>query len=531
MRIRPLYYNYPHIKDLLVKILYLKSIIILSSGDTVLVTKNIMLKFVVTLLTLLGTRRLHIVENASEVIYLQSKFTIGTLIHDNTVSIPEHDIAIEIVIQPDLLFNTESHFKFCNILMNVTEVKYKALKIIIDADSDEKNFTYQRIRTGTFVEKAWNAHLNRNSSIVINNITYYKQNIIRTIDAIDSEFHKNKRVFVKFKQSNFEEVFHYMLYFFLRGELTDIGRISNVRHAVLMNDRKLKTITFVSDQSFKDWWHFIGKYRVYNPLNMFLAKWWITKWITKFTFAKILKNFIPEGELILLNFDRSLDQSTFLDQARRKVSVIYGTKVDGHTLGINRYNDKKLKIVNNSFTIMDACHGLDLKITSIGNLLIGGKRIPEQYKKVRSTQSKSLTDKYYLHGDYCKIHGDILIVNAGEADIYFDNNKESIVDVGTKRRALMSIPYIKRVMVFKHGGFFKAVVELDNEFLMEKWENPTLDSIKKHLDDKISELNSSFDSSEAISKVVINEKFFENLSKALATLGMSERNFIRYLNQ
>ena len=86
-------------------------------------------------------------------------------------------------------------------------------------------------------------------------------------------------------------------------------------------------------------------------------------------------------------------------------------------------------------------------------------------------------------------------------------------------------------MVFKHGGFFKAVVELDNEFLMEKWENPTLDSIKKHLDDKLSELNSSFDSSEAISKVVINEKFFENLSKALATLGMSERNFIRYLNQ
>jgi len=235
----------------------------------------------------------------------------------------------------------------------------------------------------------------------------------------------------------------------------------------------------------------------------------------------------PKAELILFNHDRSLDASAFLDKTHTKVSTIFGTPADGYTLSINRYDDKKLKIIDNSFRIM----GSQIKIEkdAINRLYISGERISNSMKTKPAIQSKDQNDLFHVDDHYCDINGEILTIKADSEDLYFYNEGNIAVDIGTKRRSLMAIPFLRRVDVIKYRGKFICIVELDKKFIKERLEVPKQLFAINILREKVNEINSYFDNSERISRIIVQRKFFEEYDRTSHII--SKKNYIEYLDQ
>ena len=78
MRTRIYKYNYPHLKDLVHKILYLRGVITLTPGYVVLISKNMMLRFVISVVTLLTIKKLYILDKEEDLTLLKYKTLIGT---------------------------------------------------------------------------------------------------------------------------------------------------------------------------------------------------------------------------------------------------------------------------------------------------------------------------------------------------------------------------------------------------------------------------------------------------------------------
>ena len=516
---------YPHLNTLITKILYLTRVMELSGGSVLLYTKSNKIKFIVFIAACLSRNELFIARDRNDIIAIKQTNDIGIVLSDPGDNIYglRHVITASIYchVAENLLFNRHSNFKFLRLVAIDSDLfrTYTALN----------NQSFKDERKSLLDRWMMQKHLDRNVLTMYPEnveVTYTMENINHMYSAIDADLVGEKDVFVQFGKTEFEQSFIYFLYFFLRGQLTDVAESTTVINILMNSGKKLKKIIFVSNDHLQKIWGNDYKFKVYSKLNRFLIRWKLTKWIAKFTYQSII-NLPKRDELIFINPERSLDALSFLDHARTKVSVIYGTPADGYTLGINRYTDKKLRLIDNSFRVMDYDSSIKIVKDTINRLYLGGKRIPTNLQTIKVIQSKSDNDKYYRHDAYCDIKGEILTVNASSEDLYYDGN--IIIDVGTKRRSLMEIPFLRRAEVFKLGDIFYAVVELDLKFVEETFETPHLSHVKLMLSNKIKELNSHYADGEHISKVVVSSNFLKVMHGIQDII--SKKNYIEYLNQ
>lgn len=526
MNLRVLTHTYPHVKNLITKIIYLTRLIMIPEGDIILYTKSNKLKFVIFVATLLSNKCLYIVSSLEEIVKTYTENRIGILFTNELLDKIYKKVPLSIMLSEEILFSSSTDFEFGD---GFLAKNYAHLLLDCGALANS-SFKDERETFGDRWENTKHIHWNTNV-LHMNGITYNNDNIRHMLNAVDSEFGDENHLFVSLSEIEFKQSFIYMLYFFLRGQLTNIGKSSLIYNMLLNSDRKLKRIVFMDNNNFNEWWHDLYKYEIYSYFNIFLGKWKLTKWITRFTYDRILhtKNPHAKHELILMNLDRSLDKEKFLDQAHTNVSIIYGTPADGYTLGINRYTDKKLKIENNSFRVIDKGNTIDIQKDTINRLLIGGTRVPEHVKKIHPIQSKKQNELYYISDLYCEIDGEIFTIKANSEDLYFQNEGNIIIDTGTKRRSLMAIPYLKRVDVLKVEEKFIAVVEIDKDFIKKTWENPKLTYVKIHLNSKIEEMNNDFDNSERIDRIIVSKRFFKEMDEVSHII--TKKNFIKYLNR
>ena len=521
--------KYNHMQVMITKIIMLARLFKISQGDVLLYTKSTKVQFVVFIACFLVNKHLHIVNTGSELSTIKLEEKIGTVITDpvlNVNHLPIFGLDLSITIDSNLLFDNSKTFDF---------IKIRALHIIHKKEYDSlyycSSFKDERQTLKDFILTPRNGQSTLLSiRVKERSLNYNKYSIGNMLEAVESEFgEESLKRYVNLRNTKFEESFVYMLYFFLRGDVLDVLSKYSILNNILLKSSKLKRLLFINNEGFQNRWHNNYKYKYYSRLNNFLKRWKLLNWITKYTYDKALRYNVTHTncELVLINYNRSLDRSKFLDQAHTKISIIFGTPADGYTLGINRYDDKELKIVNNSFRIMG--NSAKIEKNSLGQLLVGGERVPSMMKTKRAISVKDPKDQYYLDDHFCTIKGEILTIKADLEDIYFNSEGNAFIDVGTKRRSLMEVPFIYKVDVFKYIDDFVCVIELDNDFIKQKFENPVFTDAYERLEEKINELNANVDDSEVITKVVVSKKFFkiyDNISHII-----SKKNFIKYLNQ
>ena len=526
---------YPNMKILITKIIHLMRLVSISHGDVILVDWSKNIKFVLFTACLLAGKTLFLVRNNDGVREIKFTERIGTIFYDGFVKYDNYQPAnFTASIISEHLFSSVNNFEFLYI-HSWSEPHYATYAAIVDSSFKDERDTMNNMFQMRFDRK-------RLSSMPIltikqnnKNYTYDSDSIFHMLNAVDSEFENEPKSYVKFDEVSFEQGFIYMLYFFLRGDMISIGDKQVIANILMNSDTKLKEIIFTDNTHVNKNFHKIFKYHIYSNWIMFLDRWWITKWITKFTYDYIIRGKIlrrNNHEMVIINKERSLDKSQFLDHTRTRVSVIYGTPADGYTLGINRYTDKELSIVDHSFRVMDAGNSLKLQIDSLSRLCIGGERISGYIKGDKIAQSKTENDLYYLGDVYCELNGEILTIKADLTDIYYyDNECNVAMDVGTRKRSLMAIPYLREVDVFKVKDKFVTIVDIDNDFVNQKFQPNLrhLNGVLTILRNNLIELNDELQESDEMHEVFVSTKFFEWVDSTKHTI--TREDFIKLLNQ
>jgi len=526
MKVKVVKTQFSFIKILITKIIYLMRMMRVSEGDVLLYSSNIRVTFITFLAALLANRTLYVVTEAKDAYSTIMNEHIGTVLY-NDVNVfrfshrEMHAVDSIMRINTHRLFNKKAHdFDWLSIKHVHTEVyKYysalhnQSFKDEREAFADNFKYINDQQKGGLVIKQG---------SV---DIEYKTSNILEMLEVVASEFEGEPHLYTDVFDVPFKQAFIYQLYFFLRGDLVNLG--GGDRY-LLTSHKRVKKLLFLTNDLFQEIWHRNWKNRVYSRFNIGLMRWKLTKWITGFTYQAII-GIKSRDEYVIINPDRAQDREKVLDRARTKVSVIFGTPADANTLAINRYDDKELKIATSSFRIMDANQSIDIKLDNLNQLYLGGTRIPTGIKNKKAIQSKSKIDKYYLHEVYCKLVDDILIIKANSEDIYYNMEGRIAVDTGTRKRSLSALPYIKRVEVLKMGEGIVSVVELDTEFIKLNFETPTLLEVLRHLDQQIDELNLLYAESDQIKHIVVSREFFDEFDRVKHVI--TKKNFIEYLNQ
>lgn len=526
MKINLEYNLFPTTDNLLTKIVYLMRILSISDKDVAIYSEDDKVKFVVFVACFLAGKTLYIARDADHLNSIAILTNIGTIISEGEFTFLKN-IDLYCRIDKEALFSTDKDYMFLHMisLKNTTISAYRSLR----ASSFRRN---------TDVEDILDLRLNRSSYISLvqwinwERYTYTTRNIKYMLETISSEFKDNPLSLVYMHNLPFAKGFAYMLYFFLRGDLVTLANSSVLYNTIMNTDRPLQALLLVDGEGANKSWHNSFKYKVYSPLNRFLNKWKVTKWITKFTYDYIIRKEIfgrKNYEAIIIDKERSLDRAEFYDHARTRISTICGTYADGFTLGINRYDEKKLKIVDNTFRVMDSGNSIKIKVDSINRFEFKGKRVAENMKIFYSSHSKNESDLYHKSGLYGELNGEIMTIKADLSDIYYDPKGNIAVDVGTCKRSFMAIPYLKEVEFFKVADSFVLITSLDRNFINKYYEKANLAWVISHLKKAVKEYNNQTDEEQEISKVIISTMFFENMKDIREDI--SKREFIELLNQ
>lgn len=526
MKVKVVKTQFSFIKVLITKIIYLMRMMRVSDGDVLLYSNNNRVTFVVFVAALLANRTLCVVTEGNHAYSTIMNNDIGTVLYNGILHFlfsSREMHAVDSIMRIDtfgLFSKNATDFEWLSIRhANVSTYKYySALRnqsFKDEREALENNFKFiNDQQKGGLVLKQGATSIN-----------YETSNILEMLEVVNSEFKEEQHLFTDVFDVPFNQAFIYQLYFFLRGDLVNLGGESPY---LFSSHRKVKKLLFLTNDLFQAIWHRNWKSKVYSRFNRFLMRWKLTKWITRFTYQAII-GIKSKDEYVIINPDRALDREKFLDQARTKVSIIFGTPADANTLAINRYDDKQLKIASNSFRIMDANKSINIKLDNLNQLYIGGTRIPSNVKTKLAIQSKSKTDKYYFYDVYCELHNDVLTIKANSEDIYYDIEGCRAIDTGTRKRSLMALPYIKQVDVLKIVEDVVVVVDFDKEFIKSEFERPTLLGVLSHLNQEIDELNLLYTESEQIKYTVVSKEFFDEFDRVQGII--TKKNFIEYLNQ
>ena len=523
-----------HVRNIITKIILLTRIFTAAGGDIVLYSKSYAVQLVAFIAAYASNKTLHILSATSE---------IGNIVMDRRVSIilldTSSQFAIEYVsknsklathleliaaINPNELLNIRENFDF--IVPRAINIRFQAeLNGLLDSSfKDETEFfkEYNKPRVGDIPLLTVNNEGQR--------IAYTRSSIWETMHAIDSEFGTESEGIVSLRNTSFKETFAYALYFFLKGDVLDVLSHESYFDSFQLANSKLKHKMFVSGDHFAKEWHNIAKFVFFNRINRFLRRWKLTRWLTTISYTRTFKRYMTtsKDEYVIVNYSGARTSLEFLRRVRAKVSFIFGTYADAYTLSINRYDEKKVKIQDRKYRVMGK--DIHVELNTINQLFLGGKRIPASLRTKIPVNVKDRNDRYHLTEYYCEVENEIITVRASSEDLYFEDEGSAIIDVGTKRRSLMEVPFIKRVDVLKHGVQFKCVVELDKAFIKAHFENPTLSDVKARLREKIKEMNYKDHSQHGmIGKLVVLDKFF-NEYEAMSHL-ISKKNYVKLLNQ
>lgn len=521
-----------HVRNIITKIVLLTRLFRETKADVVLYSKSYAVQLVAFIAAYASNKTLNLVDSTND---------IGKAIMEGNISIILLDVGTHFDIRPfvrnpycnslQLIASIHPHYlldikkNFDFIFPRAIENKFEeVVNALLDSDfKDESKFfmEHNQPKIGAI------------PLLTINHegetVTYSRSNIWHMLIAIDSEFKNESEGIVSMGKTHFKETFAYALYFFLRGDVLDVLSHDSYFKSFLFSNRKLKHKMLVNGFNFSVDWHAIGKFVFFNRVNRLLRRWRLTRWITSIGYTKAFRwhMLTPNDEYIIINHQRTRTSLEFLKRVRRKVSFIFGTYADGYTLAINRYDDKEPKIENSEFRIMGK--SIKVELNTINQLFLGGERIPSSLRTKLPVNVKDRKDRYHLTEYYCEVDGEVISVRANSEDLYFEDEGNTIIDVGTKRRSLMEIPYLMRVDVLKHGNTFKCVVALDKLFIKTHFENPTLSDVKARLREKVEEINADFAPSEKIGKIVVLDKFFDEYDSVSHII--SKKDYVKLLNQ
>jgi hypothetical protein len=520
---------YPHVKILVSKIMYLTHLMLASGeGDIVLKAKTGRVKFIVFLASLLASKKLFIIKTHKELSNLIYKEKISMYItskYDNRKDLIRNmNVVVIEIFDYDLINNTQTYdfIKF----HWFTHEHLKSIYPIVKASFKKDRLSEFELRFMATMA------INKKELLHMNGINYSTKNIVHMLQAVDSEFESEKSPIYFNSAVPFEKSFIYTLYFFLRGDLTNIGSETSI-YNIISKSPWIKKMMVYDYESIIDKYHQEYKYKLLSKFNRFLNKWLLTQWITYFTYDHIFRESIlsKKDEILVFNWDNHRHLGKAFSQARTKVSFIYGTPSDGYTLGINRYNDKETKILDNSYRIMDGSDSIRVEEDSFHRLSIGGSRIPKELKTVYVTNSKTKEDVFHPTGIYCRIEEEILTVLANKEDIYWDDNCQILTDIGTAKRALSELPYVLQVDVFEVNDKFIAAIDVDLKFIRLTWANPNYSEVNSHLRDSILKINKKYlmSGQQQIHNFIISKKFFE-VTKGIEDI-VNKESFYRLLSR
>jgi len=362
---------------------------------------------------------------------------------------------------------------------------------------------------------------------------YSYKNIMSMLDAIDSEFNKLEQHHVDLQYVTFEQGFAYMLYFTLRGDRVVFNDRYNVAKRGV--DKKLKPKkVIVSEETFIDQYHTDLKYQVFSKLNRFLTQFILTKWLVVPMINFALRDYYQlasrKDELVILTQgDPRYMLEKLYRRIRTKVSVVFGTYADGHTIGIDRFD---VKSDDYQYTMMGE---LKIGVDSLGRLNVGGDRIHRTLKNVYPLFNKNKDVKYHLTHIYGNVENHIITVYGHQKDIYFNGEEPTMFTPALG--AINILPFVKDCAIVKHNQDqyqdqpFVILVDLDETFIERSFEDraSTYTSIQQHLDITRRAVNEKFSESGQIHSIVISKKFFRIMRsfKEYTTV----EGFVRMLDQ
>ena len=112
MNLRVLTHTYPHVKNLITKIIYLTRLIMIPEGDIILYTKSNKLKFVIFVATLLSNKCLYIVSSLEEIVKTYTENRIGILFTNELLDKIYKKVPLSIMLSEEILFSSSTDFEF-----------------------------------------------------------------------------------------------------------------------------------------------------------------------------------------------------------------------------------------------------------------------------------------------------------------------------------------------------------------------------------------------------------------------------------
>jgi hypothetical protein len=545
-------------KTLMAKILFYSRLIGVSDGDVLFYGQSLLLKFVIFMATLLKpNRKLYITENITEAKRLILIENIKTVFIDHA-----HGTGIEKVFKSYYVHfnNIDGMFSLYENLMITENVMAKETYQTI-AYNKRREDEYHAL-SETILDRMDFLHLldgfkKRHQlaveldepvlsfTVMGKEYLYSFNNIVQMIYAIDKEFNKLQRHLIDFSGTKFEDSFAYMAYFFLRGDRINTGnRMMSEYLSHDLEDKKQipPKKVFVSDNVFLDTYHHSLKYKLFSKLNRFLVNFWLTKWLLKIIHTQQIRDtfklYSKKDELVVIGqTNPHYILNKFFENSRIKFSVIFGTYADGHTLAINRYDDKALSLVKeggNQYRLMSE---IKIGVDTLCRLYLGGNRIHDALKNRLPVFNKEKDQKFYLTPIYAEVDEDVITVYGEQIDVYFDHDKKPVI-LSAKVQAFKSLPFVQDCVIVKHNQTwrtegdkpFVAVVKLDNDYIEQEFvvTAQNLTSLQLEFDKMRHAINKTSASGERIANVVVSNKFF-NVIENYRSFGSTEE-FIRMLD-
>lgn len=345
---------------------------------------------------------------------------------------------------------------------------------------------------------------------------YTNKNIFSAISLIelsDKPLNDNSIKQVDFRQSSFETIFPYILYFLFKkvqlkfGE-TSLERIKNKnikKRLVILDSDELDNIynKIIKIKYFKFYY-----YITVNTLNL-------VRYILNTRLIRKTLNLRRKDEVIIFNKNMNHIPSQIFIKSFVKTSFLLSTRETTNIYAINSHYNKKLK--NNDYKIIGSSFDKGFVISTknkIGQLLLNSPNIIKSELNEMTKNVKN-NELYYNTNKYCNIKENVVTFIANKEDIYYDKNHKP-TNIGFLKEILITLPIVKNAIVFikkdkNNDIFLQPIVSIDFEALDKLVEKVDLISIKKFINDYIDEISKS--KNVKINEIVILDSIFFNKIK------------------